>query len=299
MNAQDLPAVQHYQQVIRGLRRSHRKGESAPHKPILLLTILDHFSAFPEQNIVPINEDFIWNFHHNWRKFYSGTAYKKSIIFPPLHHLDDGLFWELWDEQGKPVQRKSPFSSETAILRQPIFGSIDRIFFRLLRDHRLSRHFQKLILQTYFPYYEHNNYLFELAAQPILYDRVARARRDSDFRKVVLESYEYTCAISGLYTPPEHALIEAAHIVPHAKSFNNDLENGIALNRILHAAFDQGYFAISDNYRVLLHPTRYHKNASPHGIEQFAGQQIRLPRSAALPNPDFLRRHRVEFGFEG
>ena len=298
MDIPNLPAVRHYQRVIQELRRNKQMGESAPHKPILLLTILDHFSTHSGQNIVPIDEQFIQCYHRNWRLFYSGTAYQTSTILPPLHHLSDGLFWELWDQQGKPIDKnKGPFTSETALLRQPVFGSIDRSFFRLLQGFSLVDHFRKVIIDHYFPYHLTDRPSTKMVERNVTYDTVTRVRRHPEFRELILQAYDYTCAISGLRTQPDHGLLEAAHIVPHAETFNNNLENGIALNPILHTAFDRGYLSISEDYRVLIHPTNFSETTSPHGIRQFEGKQLHFPQNIDLPHPDYLARHRNAFGF--
>jgi putative restriction endonuclease len=44
--------------------------------------------------------------------------------------------------------------------------------------------------------------------------------------------------------------VEAAHIVPHGSFRRDDLFNGIALCRFHHWAFDVGWFALLDNYKI-------------------------------------------------
>jgi putative restriction endonuclease len=73
------------------------------------------------------------------------------------------------------------------------------------------------------------------------------------FRQAVIEVYDFRCAVCGLKINSPDSLcweVEAAHIVPHGFFGRDDLFNGIALCRFHHWAFDVGWFALLDNYRI-------------------------------------------------
>lgn len=69
------------------------------------------------------------------------------------------------------------------------------------------------------------------------------------FRNMVLAGYDGRCAISGLRLP---MLIEAAHIVPWANRKDVRLlpSNGIALNPLLHRAYDAHLLGVDGKRRV-------------------------------------------------
>jgi putative restriction endonuclease len=73
------------------------------------------------------------------------------------------------------------------------------------------------------------------------------------FRQAVNEIYDFRCAVCGLKINSPDSLcweVEAAHIVPHGSFGRDDLFNGIALCRFHHWAFDVGWFALLDNYKI-------------------------------------------------
>ncbi|PYI95747.1 MAG: hypothetical protein DME98_15190 [Verrucomicrobia bacterium] len=73
------------------------------------------------------------------------------------------------------------------------------------------------------------------------------------FRQAVIEVYDFRCAACGLKINSPDSLcweVEAAHIVPHGSLGRDDLFNGIALCRFHHWAFDVGWFALLDNYKI-------------------------------------------------
>jgi putative restriction endonuclease len=71
------------------------------------------------------------------------------------------------------------------------------------------------------------------------------------FRDAVLNNYDNRCAVTGL---PVRELLIASHILPwrdhEAERLN--VRNGIALNRLHDAAFDQGLIAFDDELRLVL-----------------------------------------------
>ncbi len=48
--------------------------------------------------------------------------------------------------------------------------------------------------------------------------------------------------------------VEAAHIVPHSFKGKDDIWNGLALCRLHHWAFDVGWFAIQDDFYIIVSP---------------------------------------------
>ena len=70
-----------------------------------------------------------------------------------------------------------------------------------------------------------------------------RVRRGQPaFRAKLLDAYEGRCAIFRMGAPPE--VLEAAHILPHAETGLNELDNGLLLRSDLHSLFDAGTLQI-------------------------------------------------------
>lgn len=76
---------------------------------------------------------------------------------------------------------------------------------------------------------------------------IVRNYRASDFRRRVLGAYSRRCSMCGV----QLELIEAAHIVPVASDEgNDDTNNGIALCKLHHAAYDRNLVCFDERYRI-------------------------------------------------
>lgn len=97
-------------------------------------------------------------------------------------------------------------------------------------------------------------------------------------------------------------LLIASHILPWSDHVAERLNvrNGIALNRLHDAAFDQGLISFDENLRMIL--SGRIKDYLPHdavklSFEAHQGNELLLPSDATPPEPSFLARHRACFGF--
>lgn len=115
----------------------------------------------------------------------------------------------------------------------------------------------------------------------------------SVFRQMVLTNYESKCALTGIDIPD---LLFASHIQPwstHEKERLNP-ENGICLSALYDKAFDKGYIAFDNNYRVLLSSSLKNKMSSDYYPKYFEPIE-NLPLGKAikyLPKKEFLEFHR-------
>ncbi|XGV98793.1 MAG: HNH endonuclease [Leptolyngbya sp. BL-A-14] len=113
---------------------------------------------------------------------------------------------------------------------------------------------------------------------------IARRQGQTKFRQVLLNAYDYKCAITGFNA--EEAL-EAAHIIPYVETANNDPGNGLLLRADLHTLFDLNLLAIHpDTMQVFLCPA-LHKTE----YQAIHQKQIKIPDDVALrPDPTLLKR---------
>ncbi|PYI90569.1 MAG: hypothetical protein DME97_16650 [Verrucomicrobia bacterium] len=95
--------------------------------------------------------------------------------------------------------------------------------------------------------------------------------------------------------------VEAAHIVPHGSFGRDDLFNGIGLCRFHHWAFDVGWFAVLDNYKICVSsklprlPSDFGRMGDHEVIHTLTKgrRAIRLPGNRELyPHINALRWHR-------
>lgn len=142
-----------------------------------------------------------------------------------------------------------------------------------------------------------SNALDSLSERKVHVVESARKVRSDMFRITLLNVYDSRCSVSGLglvHEPTagnEHYEVEAAHIVPVAKGGEDRVANGLALNRTIHWAFDNGMIWIDSEYRVNLTPTVF-ANDRNQWLSQFAGKRLNLSEVDELrPSVDRLRWH--------
>ena len=117
---------------------------------------------------------------------------------------------------------------------------------------------------------------------------VSAQKRDIAFRNLVLNEYEYHCAMCGMkFQLGELVEAQAAHIIPKNKSGTDDPRNGLSLCRTHHWAFDNGLFSLSDNYQITISPVVSKAEKANFSLTDFSDKQI------SLPNNEILYPHQV------
>ena len=108
------------------------------------------------------------------------------------------------------------------------------------------------------------------------------------FRRAVLANCEQQCVISHF---SETSLIEAAHILPWSECREARLEvgNGLALNALLHAAFDENLLGISPDGVVKVSDALIRKSGGFHPIfSEINGARLDSTLMRQPPRRDFL-----------
>ena len=317
-------------QQLKSLRLGVTPYGKAPHKPILMLAVIDGFGkGYLAEQVVPICPELLTSFHDYW-KLLVHTPHVPNFSLPFFHlGSEPSGIWQLQTMPGKtiPVTKSNSIKSFKALQETVQAAQLSVELFQAL-SHPLQREeLKKAILQQYFPntaqrlaenyptvsddirndilYDPSENYARKLIQR---FEQLNPAEREEEvivrshiFKKAVLQFYENRCAISGLKieTPNQVSMVDACHIVPFAESFDDTIPNGIALAPTLHRAFDRGLLTISTDYRVVTNPKI--KDYSPaNGIEQFNQKEIYLPTDKRFfPSPEKLKAHGIRFAFYG
>ena len=307
------------------LKRDMKKG-GAPHKPILLLSVIRMFeNGVFTNNQIYVLPELVASFKANWSKLVTTNHY--PIFALPFYHMSSEPFWKLIPNVGceKWIESKSSMRSLGNLTMAVQFALIDNELVNLLLVPE-SRDILKIsILDKYFPNTKSNygsNGNDDLPSASILHDNSEEYKRkiielknkvDENafqeeifirgglFKREVPKIYNNTCAISGLRltaVTTTVSMIDACHIVPFSESYDDTLTNGIALCPNLHRAFDRGLISFSDNYTVLINKNFVEDKNSVFNISQFEGKQIILPYSEELyPALENLHKHRNKNGF--
>ncbi len=123
---------------------------------------------------------------------------------------------------------------------------------------------------------------------------VVRNFRDARFRPLVLRAYSYRCCLTGVAL----RLVDAAHVVPVSDPTSTDEpRNGVALNPLLHRAYDAGLLGLLPggktalNERLLTGLRKQKLDAGLDLVRSLVPGEVTKPNSPEfVPPDDYLRR---------
>jgi putative restriction endonuclease len=294
----------------------------APHKPLLLLAVLDlvHRGVIttPFIDIALSRVELHELFTLYWRRIM--PIERTSSIAYPFSRLQ-GVFWQLRPRPGRTISQ-AIIRDTTTVSRLERYASgaiLDEGLFLLMRDREGGRMLREALLVSHFSpkaqadlreqsainreSFDYGRQLEEqafnpLAASPAPTETVRPAARDQGFRRIIITSYNHRCALCGIriVTPDGHTIVEAAHIVPWSRSRNDDIRNGMALCRLCHWGFDEGMIGVSDSYKVIVSRSIRIDPNVPGLLLTLSDRTIIPPeRREFWPSPDYLAEHRKEW----
>ena len=119
-------------------------------------------------------------------------------------------------------------------------------------------------------------------------DALASLFNAATFRDFVMTGYGNLCAITGTSIQYQSfSNLEAAHIKPRSHGGLFLPNNGIALCRDLHWAFDKGFFTLNDKFEVQVHP-----DITSDYLRSYDGKTIRMPSNPFfVPDLENLHYH--------
>lgn len=300
-------------------RWSAATGHRAPHKPFLLLSILDLIaSGSITRNFVEPSFELAETFSGYWQRMMPiGTSASMSY---PFYHLSSSGFWDLVPQAGH-IHRTGMTISSVKRLNELYLGvKFKDDLYPLLVMEPSRQKLREVLIQNYFSpdmqkvLFEQSvinqgasKYcveLLELAEKKEDYGVLKKVEQDTErkirnqgFRKAVVNLYQHRCALCGIrmLTPEGHTIVEAAHIIPWSKSHDDQPQNGMALCRLCHWSFDKGLMSVGKDYEVLISPAVRQDTNFPGHMETLTGRGIFRPeQSNYWPRQENLNLHRNE-----
>ena len=238
-----MPDLQEYLRMFADLNVG---GGRKPHKPCLLLAVIDLVESGSITNgLVQLNPAL----REAFSEYFTIVAKPDDKNRPdnPFRYLNKP-FWTLKGEGYTKAEITSELFKymQSASNREAMREQLIREWFP---DHQEALS-EKLAFRR-----DSNSYERALreavASEPVVSEALPvrnvrdKKVRDSAFRRLVLEAYDYRCAASGwrLIVPESRILVQAAHLIPHSESQDDDPRNGIALTPNFHWALDQHIIA--------------------------------------------------------
>jgi putative restriction endonuclease len=218
-----------------------------PHKPLLLLAVLDLLdTGLATPDCIEWNAALRERFSAYFEKV--KKADDRDTPENPFHYLASEGFWQVFRRTpaGPAPQETTPLVRDSGQLFARLVDGMDHVFADAANRHRL-RH---ALVARYFPAQASVLFTAPVVREELLpYDAEAEPEapgRSAGFRKKVAEVYDHQCAACGLrlrLPGSDIALVDAAHLIPFAVSFNDHPSNGLALCKNHHWAMDRSLIA--------------------------------------------------------
>ncbi len=306
--------LSYYANKFTKLRVDRAHGSVAPHKPILLLSVIELIEqGLLRQNQIALSVELIAAFLKLWQQLGS-TTHNADIGMPFFHLRSDG-FWHFKPNPGFVALLSSGAKVRTVgVLQQAVeYAYLDEELFELLQQ-PTSRN---LLINTLLNHWFAGNtqqvqeilrinafaeFQQELLAsggkvyeESVLKDETKTVVRDAAFRKAIISIYEHRCAFCELQILNSlgQNIVDGAHIMPFSQFYDDRIDNGISLCKNHHWAFDKGWFSISDDFTILVKDDLLEDAPNSKPMQQFNGDRIRLPVGRQhYPRLEALRWHR-------
>ncbi len=289
----------------------------APHKPLLLLCLLDMAEEGELGGRTFMRTAGLVLRFKSYGALVSERWPTRLDMRMPFFYLRTQGFWEAFTLEMTPAQ--SPESCFVCEQHGEFFELLSDADFRLkARLLLVSRYFEpreRVALLESFGIVGNRKAEIRKAEMGLSASEAARvgarlneeaeaaARkkgRSARFAVQVVSRYKFTCALTGLccLTTDGAAIVDAAHIEPFAENQNDDIENGLALCKNAHWMFDEGLWSVRGDGRVILSPQRFTENG-PEGLrlQPYAGRLLQFAAAVTLrPKGDYFAQHRAFHG---
>lgn len=312
---EQLEQLIYYSKLFTKLRVDRAHG-IAPHKPILVLSVIEQIAQGKiQQNRIFLSPELISTFLKYWS--YLGSGFHRSDISLPFFHLTSDRFWHLVANPGFEAAiaaKNRPRSLE--MLRAAVsYARLDDQLFELLQERVARASLITVLVQKWFAAKEREiqdllridsfqavqHHLFETGGAVYKVEELENEEktivRDAAFRKIVVSLYDYRCAFCKLriISLDSLTIVDGAHIKPFSEFRDDRFDNGLSLCKNHHWAFDHGWFGIDRNYRIIVPPDRFNEEspAETRPMKAFDGEELLLPRQKQYnPRQESLEWHR-------
>jgi putative restriction endonuclease len=289
-------------------------------KPILLLSIIDLMAqGIIRENRIYVSDELVKTFEKYWDSLCPSHTRNYYPFFYPFWHLEGDKFWHKTLKSGfNDSNRKKRLKINKKTLREAVeYASLDDELFNILQEPNSRAELIDTLVEVWFSsnrddlgdILQVNQDLIELAEKEVEisanrpnFDREPRFYlrkspvRNAFFRKAVVEAYDYRCALCRLKVMRSltQKIVDGSHIKPFSQFNDDQVNNGISLCKNHHWAFDQGWFAIDDNYRIIVANDLKEESPNARCMKDFHSETILLPTAKDYrPRLESLEWHRL------
>ncbi len=298
--------LQHFQR----LKVWKKNGERAPHKPLLALwsigrclqgkaRLVDYDTA--HQALLVLLNTF-------------GPHRKHHTPQEPFWRMQKDQIWEIPGAAQVPVQPGGSVSP-TVLRTLKVQGGFPKPLDECFRRNRAAAfEVAKQLVADHFPETMHAAVLKATLGEqavhdlwtdhqpvassqsPILESALRRRTRNPKFRKEILETYGYRCAVckySFEFPAGNWPALEAAHIKWHSHQGPDEPKNGLSLCVLHHELFDWGVFTIHPGSLDIVVATTVleHSRGTAMTLFQKKSLLVKPEQDRYRPAPEYLNWH--------
>lgn len=298
-------SLETYLNHFQKLKVNKKRGHESPHKPCMLLAVIGLVEAgLLEENKIRFSHGLLDRYREIFSVIHSEGDHANPYF--PFFHLRSEEFWDLKSKKGRDHFLEAMTSARSIrIIEENIdYAYLDDELFSLLlktdarnklRNILITRWFgsfsdqvNQLVSQDKYESKLRESVETEMREEPVQYNRPIR---DTAFRRVVTEAYDYRCAATGLriIIPGEIIMVQAAHLIPYADSRDDDPRNGMALTPDLHWALDRNIISPGPDMKWHVSKLVDTRIADNRPLLDLVGRDILLPKDKRFwPRKDAL-----------
>jgi putative restriction endonuclease len=267
-----------------------RKGQRAPHKPLLVLYALGRWSRGDTEDIP---------FAEVARPL---TGLLKEFGQPRKSYHPEYPFWRLQNDGVWIVHADAPMKARQGntdppkgeLLAHHARGGFSPEVKAALRGRpSLAAEIAGRLLEHHFPESIHPDILAAVGLELGTISAPGQ-KRDPQFRQRVLTAYEYRCAVCGfdVRLGSVSIALDAAHIRWHQADGPDREDNGLALCVLHHKTFDLGAFTVNARGVLLVSDQAHGTVGFEEALLRHHGKPVRRPqRPDWAPAQEFVGWH--------
>lgn len=147
----NLETLIYYSKKFERLRVDRAHG-IAPHKPILLLAVIEQIKReIITENRIFLSSELIQTFLKYWS--YLGSDSHNPDISRPFFHMRSGKFWHLWANPGyvELISSKEKLKTFAEVKKTIKYAYLDDALFELLQDPKTRNSLITILVARWFP----------------------------------------------------------------------------------------------------------------------------------------------------
>lgn len=139
--------LSYYEYCFINLVVNRHNGQVAPHKPLLLISLIDLITdGSITSPIIELSDALVDDFERNANIYVSGTEHFKPNLGMPFFYMRSEPFWKLMSR----VDGVTPVVNTISSLRRHYsHAKIDDELFQLLQDSAAAQSLRQVLIETY------------------------------------------------------------------------------------------------------------------------------------------------------